>query len=290
MQSTARTRGYAVLVPLPTAPSATGPPPRSTLSPMIFGFAGAGNMARAIALGWARGDGGPENMLFTDSGSGRADALAAEVGGGTRPTIPDLVADSDAIVLAVKPAALDAVATDLRGAGIVVSVLGATSVERLRRALPRATLLRTMPNVAVELRRGVICHASVPDDDREVLAPSIEALSLLGRMVELPEDQLDAATAVMGCMPAYIARVAGAVIDSGERAGLERNLSTSLAADAIVGAGALLASHDATELERSIASPGGSTEAGLDELSARNVAEAFEAAVAGSLERMTGKR
>lgn len=257
---------------------------------MIFGFAGAGNMARAIALGWAAGDGGPENMLFTDSGSGRADGLAAVVGGGTRPSIPELVADSDAVVLAVKPAALDAVAADLRGAGIVISVLGATTVDRLRQALPQATLLRTMPNVAVELRRGVICHAPVPDDDREALAPSIEALSVLGRMVELSEDQLDAATAVMGCMPAYIARIAGAVIDSGERAGLERTLSASLVAEAIAGAGELLASHDAEALERSIASPGGSTEAGLDELSARNVAEAFEAAVAGSLERMAGGR
>lgn len=255
---------------------------------MIFGFAGSGHMAAAIARGWAAGAGGPEQMLFTDSGSGRADALAAEVGGGVRASVSDLVADCDAIVLAVKPAALDAVAADLAGARVVLSVLGATTVARLREALPGATLLRAMPNVAVELRRGVICHAAADPEDSAVLSASLEALSLLGEMVEMPESQLDAATAVSGCAPAYFAHAAGALTDAGERAGLDREIAADLVARAAEGAGGLLLSRDSSELERAVASPGGSTEAGLEALRERDAAGAFEAAVDASLERMGG--
>jgi len=52
---------------------------------MRIGFAGAGNMAAAMARGWAAGPGGPEAMLFTDLDEPRAAALADDVGGETRP-------------------------------------------------------------------------------------------------------------------------------------------------------------------------------------------------------------
>ncbi len=95
---------------------------------MRVGFAGAGNMAAAMARGWAAGDGGPEAMLFCDLEAERARALAAEVGGQTRAGLRELAADSDVLVLAVKPAALDEVATELgrRGAGADLGARGDT--------------------------------------------------------------------------------------------------------------------------------------------------------------------
>src|SRR5947208_13329309 len=99
---------------------------------MKVGFAGAGNMAGAMARGWAAGDGGPEALLFRDPDAERARALADEVGGETRDALPELADDCDVVVLAVKPAALDEVAAELGGkAPALISVLAGTPRARI---------------------------------------------------------------------------------------------------------------------------------------------------------------
>ncbi|MFN8151812.1 MAG: pyrroline-5-carboxylate reductase dimerization domain-containing protein [Solirubrobacterales bacterium] len=256
---------------------------------MVVGFAGAGNMAGAIARGIARGQ-APPAMLFTDSGSGRAQKLADELGGERVETLEELADRSDVVVLAVKPAGLEAVAPQIAGrTAAVASVLGATSLARLQAALAPTPVLRTMPNIAVEIGSGIVCHAPVPAGVPEI-DEFLGILSGLGSVVELPEEQLDAATAVMGCAPAYVALAAGAIADAGVEAGLDPELSGRLVREAIEGVGRHLAELDPGPMQVAIASPGGSTEAGLDVLADRDVAAAFAAAVRASLERMEGKR
>ncbi|HVV89473.1 MAG TPA: NAD(P)-binding domain-containing protein, partial [Solirubrobacterales bacterium] len=178
---------------------------------MIIGFVGSGNMAAAIARGLA---GEVDGMLFSDSGSGRAAALAAELGGEALSS-EEVAARADAVVLAVKPAALDAVAPALGEAGEIVSVLAATPLARLREAFPGAKILRTMPNVGVEVREGVICVAG--ESSPEVRT----ALEGIARVVEIDEDDFDRATAVMGCAPAYLALAVEAIADAGAADGLD---------------------------------------------------------------------
>jgi len=255
---------------------------------MRVGFAGAGNMAAAMARGFHL-RGGPDAMLFADAGSGRAAALASELDGTALATLGDLAESSDAIVLAVKPAALEQAAAGLgRFSGPLVSVLGATDVARVESAFPAASVLRTMPNVAVAVGRGVICHA--PPDDPAPLLPVLELLGRIATLVELPEEQLDAATAVMGCSPAYLALACEALSDAGAEAGLAPELAASLIALTAAGTGELLLTHAPADLQSAVASPGGSTEAGLGALAERGVREAFAAAVTASIERMEGKR
>jgi len=255
---------------------------------MIVGFAGSGNMAGALARGLVRSARAPEAMLFADSGSGRAAALAAELGGERVATLEQLADRADVVFLAVKPAALETVAPQLAGrAGAIVSVLGATPLERLRDALEPTPVLRTLPNLAVEIGSGVICHAPAPDDAPQ-LGAALELLGGLGTVVEVPEDELDAATAVMGCAPAYVALAAGAITDAGVDAGLDPELSARLVREAIEGVGRHLATRDPGPMQTAIASPGGSTEAGLEVLGDRDVAAAFAAAVEASLQRMAG--
>src|SRR5712692_7139562 len=110
---------------------------------MRVGFAGAGNMAGAMARGWAGAERGPDGMLFSDIDANRAEARAAEVGGEVRPDLSALAADSDVVVLAVKPAALDAAADALGNtAPALISVLAATPVARLAAAFPGVPLIR----------------------------------------------------------------------------------------------------------------------------------------------------
>src|SRR4051812_14844217 len=155
---------------------------------MIVGFCGSGSMAAAMARGLS---GQVDRMLFTDSGSGRAAELAGELGGEAGGSNAELAERADLVVLAVKPAKLDDVAGELRAAKVVVSLLGATSLEVVSAAFPDAKVVRVMPNVGVEVRKGVLCVAGGPDSYVRGL------LEKLGHVVELPDSQFDPATAVM---------------------------------------------------------------------------------------------
>ena len=231
-------------------------------------------------------------MLFTDSGSGRAQLLAGEVGGIRAGSLEELADGSDLVVLAVKPAALEDVAGVIDGRPeAVASVLGATTVRQLREALPATPVLRLMPNIAVELQRGVICHAPIaPGPGQEVLRSALGQFESLGSVIEVEEDLLDAATAVMGCAGAYLARGCEQLIASGVTAGLAPALSERLVREMASGTGDLLGHRSTRDIETAIASPGGSTEAGLAAFAAVGGPQAFDAAVAASLERMRGTR
>jgi len=236
-------------------------------------------MAAAMARGWA---GELDRMLFTDSGSGRARELAREVGGEAVGSNAELVEAADVVVLAVKPAMLDEAAGELRGAKTVVSLLGATPLERVAAAFPGAEVLRAMPNVGVEVRRGVLCVAG--GESPEVR----EMLEVLGRVVDLPDEDFDAATAVMGCSPAYLALAVEAIADAGAKNGLDAELSRELVVETTAGTAELLRKRHPADVRKAVASPGGSTEAGLEALDRESAREAFEAAVQASLERMRG--
>lgn len=255
---------------------------------MKIGFAGSGNMAAAMARGWAAADGGPEAMLFADAGSGRAAALAEELGGEAVGTLGELSVRSDAVVLAVKPAALDQAAAELGSPQAVVSVLGATSLARLRSAFPGVAVLRAMPTVLVEIRRAVICHAPLADSERERGESLLRQLGLLGRLVCVPDELIDAATAVMGCSPAYVVLFAEALAKRGAAHGLDAALAHELVVDTFAGTAELLRVHRPADVRAAVASPGGSTEAGLAALAEHRVPEGIAGAVDASLERMRG--
>jgi len=246
---------------------------------MIVGFCGSGNMAAAFARGWA---GQWEQMLFFDPDSERAGKLAGELGGEVVGSNGELAERADVVVLAVKPSALEQAAGELAGASAVVSILGATSLEKAQAVFPNAKVGRIMPNVAVEVGSGVLCIAG------EFSAEVREKLSVLGSVVELPDSQFDLATAVMACSPAYFALVAEALADAGVSAGLDEELVERLVVEAAAGTGSLMRVRRPADVRISVTSPGGSTEAGLDALDRAGAREAFEAAVKASLERMRG--
>jgi pyrroline-5-carboxylate reductase len=255
---------------------------------MRVGFAGSGNMAAAMARGWARAEGGPDTMLFSDAGSGRAMRLAEEVGGEARASLAQLAADSDLIVLAVKPAALERMAPELSDGRAILSVVGGTSLETLRSALPHVPLMRGLPNVAAEVGRGVTCYSAPDGMDKEMTATVVGLLELLGLTLEVEERLLETVTAVSGCSPAYVALFVEALADAGVREGLDARLAQEIVIETFAGTAELLRDRDTLSVRRAVASPGGSTAAGLAALE-RGAARAVLAdAVRASLERMRG--
>lgn len=244
---------------------------------MVIGFVGSGSMAAAIARGWT---GEFEQMLFSDSGSGRAQKLAEELGG-EAVSSEEIARRADLVVLAVKPNKLEEVAPALGQAREVVSVLAVTPLARLQAALPGAEqILRVMPNIGVEIRKGVLCVAGSASD------LVWTKMSVLGRIFEIPESDFDAATAVMGCSPAYLALAVEAIADAGAKDGLDRELAADLVMETAIGTAEMLRTRRPAVIRRAVASPGGSTEAGLEALDREGARAAFEAAVEASLARM----
>lgn len=233
-------------------------------------------MAAAMARGWS---GAFEGMLFADAGSGRARELAAELGGSVA-TNAEIAEAADLSVVAVKPVKLGEVAAELGAARRVISILAATPLRSVAAALPHAEVLRVMPNVGVEVRKGVLCIAGSASETVR------DKLELLGQVVEIPDEEFDQATAVMGCTPAYLALAVEALADAGAEAGLGGELSRELVIETMAGTAELLRIRDPAEVQRAVASPGGSTEAGLEALDREGGSAAFAAAVSASLAKM----
>ena len=244
-------------------------------------------MVAAMARGWAGAEDGPGTMVFCDLERDRAATLAEEVGGEVADDLSELAGRAHLVVLGVKPNALEDVAAELAPAGpeALLSMLAATPLARIEAAFPGVPAVRLMPNQPVEVRRGVLCYANgagVPDD---VGAEIKRLLGLLGTAIELPEEKIEAAMAVMSCSPAYVAMVAEVLTDAGIREGLEPGEASLFVAETLAGTGELLGRRDAASIRRSVAPPGGATEAGIEALERAELRAAFDAAVAASLAR-----
>jgi pyrroline-5-carboxylate reductase len=254
---------------------------------MRLGFAGAGNVATALGRGWADAEHGPEAMFFCDAGSGRAAELAARTGGEAVDSLAELAELSDAILLAVKPASLETAATQLGGQGdAIASVLAGTPVARLREIFPGVPVVRTMPTITAEVQRGVICHAPLEPADGEAGARLLNLFGELSHLVEVPDELMDAAMAVMACPPAYLAVVVQNIAEAGAASGLDADQAYELVLETFAGTIELLRRYDPIEVRTGVASRGGATEAGLEALADAGVGDAFQAAVRASLERM----
>jgi pyrroline-5-carboxylate reductase len=239
---------------------------------MRFGFIGAGNMAKSLALGLG------EPALFADAGSGRAQGLAKAVGGEALD-VAALVAACDVVFLAHKPAQLKAVA-DTVGAfsGVVVSVLAATPLAQLTDCYPEAAVVRVMPNIPVEYGVGVLALAEESAD-----APELEEyFERLGVVVRCPEAQFEILTAIAGCSPAFFALFAQALIAAATSRGMDPELAARAVNETMAGTAATLRSTgvDTEDLMKRVASPGGLTERALASFASSGLEKSVDDAVA----------
>ncbi|MBV8734572.1 MAG: pyrroline-5-carboxylate reductase [Solirubrobacterales bacterium] len=244
---------------------------------MRVGLIGAGNMARALARGWR------EPVLVSDSGSGsgRASALAAELGGEALSNA-QVAERADVVVLCHKPAQLHDVARDLAGeVRAVASILAITPTSALCDAYPGTPVFRLTPNTPVEVRRGVTVYAMPNGAAASELESDVLGLfERLGTVIRLPERLMDAAGAIVGVGPAYQALLVEAQVDAAVRYGLDARIASELVVGTMAGAAALIEAraYDTLAVRREVASPGGTTARGLEALERFGVRSAFQAA------------
>ncbi|MDN3482663.1 pyrroline-5-carboxylate reductase [Arthrobacter sp. APC 3897] len=180
------------------------------------------------------------------------------------------VAGADVVIIGVKPvgvaALLEEISSALPAGAVVISVAAAVSLQMLEAGLPAGQpVIRSMPNTPSKVGRGVVSISAGSSATEATMALAAELLSATGRVVQVPEDQVDAVSAVSGSGPAYAFYLAEAMARAGVELGLDPELSTVLARDTVAGAGYMLAEPgaDAAALRRGVTSPNGTTEAAI---------------------------
>jgi len=232
--------------------------------PVPTWFVGCGNMGGAIVAGWRSAGIDLSNTVVI-----RPSATPVE-GVRTVPSFADAGAPPRLVVLAFKPQKLDAVAPQLRAwltsRTTVVSILAGVEAKSLRERFPGAgAIVRAMPNLPVAIRRGVIGLYSEDADE----ATRQELSNLFGALGYAPwvsdEARIAAVGSVAGAGPAYVARFIAALAKAGEKRGLSSDLAATIALETVLGTAWMAAStgEDMDSVARRVASPKGTTEAGL---------------------------
>jgi pyrroline-5-carboxylate reductase len=241
---------------------------------MRVGLIGAGNMARAMARGWG------EPVLCSDSGSGRAAELVAELGGRAATNL-GVAQEADLVVLCHKPHQLDAVASEIAGHVKAVASVGGIGVLTLQAAYSGVPVFRMMPNTPVEVRRGIVCYSPAEGVDAALERDVVALFERLGWVATMDEKLAGTAASVMSVGPAYMALVAEAQVDAAVRHGLKPGLAGALAAETMAGTAELLKlrEYDTLAVRREVTSPGGSTARGLEALERGGLRAAFSDAM-----------
>ncbi len=204
---------------------------------------------------------------------------------------------ADVIIISVKAAdakhVLDAVSPQAKGK-VVISLMAAVSLAKLERHLPDSRVVRAMTNLAAVVGEAVTAYSPGTGVSRSDVDQVRLILGRLGEVVEVPEQQLDAVTALSGSGPAYIAILIDALVTAGLKVGLPRDTAFELAAQTLVGTAKLLreTGMSITELRDAVTTPAGTTIAGIYELEKGSfrisVINAVEAATAAA-ERVAKK-
>lgn len=254
---------------------------------MKLGVIGCGKMATALVKGAiSNGVVAAEDVIGVARSEASRTKFANATGGKTSADISEVVGKSDVLLLATKPHDLQAVLKAGKFGDcpekLLISVVAGVTLQTMQALTSDACkIARTMPNTPSLVGKGAtgFCLGSQCEEaDRKIVRSILEAVGLC---VELPERLINAVTGVSGSGPAYIYLVIEALADGGVRAGLPREDAIKLAAQTVSGAAEMVIStglHPAV-LKDMVASPGGTTIAGLAVLEERNVRSAFIEAV-----------
>jgi pyrroline-5-carboxylate reductase len=252
---------------------------------------GAGVMGETLLSGLIRAGRSPETLLVGEKRPHRATELSERYGVrvvGNR----EAAAEAQTVVVVVKPQdmgdLIDDIAGELRPGQLVVSLAAGITTAYIESRLPEGVaVVRVMPNTPALVDEGMAAVSPGSHCDEAHLAMAEGMLAAVGRVVQVPESQQDAITAISGSGPAYLFFVVEAMIEAGVHLGLPRPTATELVVQTVVGSAKLLreTGEHPTVLREQVTSPGGTTAAAVRELEDHKVRAAFLTAMEAARDR-----
>lgn len=265
---------------------------------------GGGNMGEALLAGLIKAGRGARDIVVAEKAAACAGRISATHSVRVAP-VADAVENADFVILAVKPAEVEAVVAEVAAAAnaanadsadqVLVSVVAGVRTGFYEVRLPAGSpVIRVMPNTPALIGAGISALAAGRFATAAQMAEVTEIFQSVGDVLTVPESQMDAVTAMSGSGPAYVFLLVEALVDAGVASGLSRSVATELAVQTLAGSAAMLlerteaAAADpsgrpdttAAGLRALVTSPGGTTAAGLRELERLG----FRAAVAAAVE------
>ena len=257
-----------------------------------WGFIGAGKMAGAMIRGMIRHGQPAGSIAASDRDPATRAGLVGETGIHSFATNAEVIARSEVVVLAVKPQVLPAVLAEIRpeltSRHLVISIAAGVTLDTLTRGLGEGRrVVRVMPNTPAVVGEGAAGYCMGPgttDADEATVRDGLEAV---GKAFRVAEPLLDAVTGVSGSGPAFACLIIEALSDGGVLVGLPRDLATTLAAQTLLGTAKMVLEtglHPGA-LKDQVASPAGTTIAGLHALERGGLRGALIDAVRAAYDR-----
>lgn len=265
-----------------------------------IGFIGAGNMAEAMIRGLLEAKlVRAKQLMASDIVEARRQQLQQRFDVQTVAESREVAAKASILILAVKPqdmeAALKGIAPAIDQTKTIISIAAGTPIAFIAERLPaKARVIRVMPNAPALVLAGAAGIAKGEHATAQDLQIAEAIFGAIGKAVVVEEKHLDAVTGLSGSGPAYVFLFIEALADAGVKVGLARDVAKLLAGQTVLGAAKMLleSGRHPAELKDVVASPGGTTIAGLHALERGGLRgilmEAVEAATIRS--RELGKR
>jgi pyrroline-5-carboxylate reductase len=258
---------------------------------MSVAILGAGVMGETLLSGLIRAGRRADDLLVGEKRSERALELQERYGVRTVGNV-EAAQKAETVVLVVKPQDMDdllnEIAAVVQPGQLVVSLAAGITTAFIESRLPEgAAVVRVMPNTAALVDEGMAAISRGSHCDEEHLVEAESLLASVGRVIRVPEHQLDAVTAVSGSGPAYIFFVVESMIEAGVHLGLSRGTAAELVVQTVVGSAKLLreTGEHPTVLRERVTSPGGTTAAAVRELEDHKVRAAFLTALEAARDR-----
>lgn len=256
---------------------------------MKIGFIGMGNMARAIAGGFAAsGAVAKEDMSAYAPHYDRLAAFAETIGMYPCRTAQELLERSEIVIMAVKPYVVESVLAEHREAlkgKAIVSVVAGYDFARYQPLVDESVRVQyVMPNTPCMVGAGVLLFEGKNSLTGQERAWAETAFAAIGEVVELPTHLMNAGMAVSGCGPAFVAVMIEAFADAGVKYGLPRATAYRLASATVQGTGRMQIETDMlpAAIKDGVCSPGGTTIRGVEALEANGFRKAIFEAVAAT--------
>lgn len=254
----------------------------------MIGFIGGGKMAEALIKGLITQ--GNRSLFVSEILADRRRYLETTYGIKTTADNKDVAATCSILILAVKPqdmaTVLDEIAQTVTVDKTVVSIAAALTLEFFQQRLKTPKIVRVMPNTPVLVQEGMTALAfsdDYPDRDKAIVQ---KLFMSVGKVIVLPEAQMNAIAALSGSGPAFIALFVEALIAAAVHMGLTEKQATQAAIQTVIGTAALLKTGMTPEqLRTMVASPNGTTIEGLKVFDELGLQKLVNAALQASLKR-----
>lgn len=257
-----------------------------------YGFIGTGNMASALCKALVKSV-SPKCVLLSDRTTEKAEELAKNLACEAADN-KSVAEKCKYIFLGVKPQMLSDLAKEIKpylenrqDRFILISMAAGRSIENITELFGDYPVIRIMPNVACAVGEGMIlCTKNSLVTDVEY-SEFFDAMSKSGRLDDIPENLIDAASAVSGCGPAFAFEIIEALADGAVACGVPRDKAYTFAAQTLLGSAKLMleTGKNPAVLKDSVCSPGGTTIQGVRKLEEGGLRSALIEAVIASYEK-----